>query len=98
METVNTTTVWSQILFLELLIPAWQMALFIALISIFMLLQRMKLCLITTFLFTFYWGFFLYWGEVIGSFSSFPYVVALYLFSGVIYIILTLITFYRERP
>ena len=110
METVNTATLLSQILPLELVIPAWQMAFFIVLISIFMLVQRIKLCLMTTFLFTFYWGFFLYFGDVIASFGRLPYVLcdypswqkgecdvsALYLASGMIYILLTLIAFYRE--
>jgi len=83
-------------LLIELVIPAWQMALFIVTISVFMLIQRIKLTLIITFLFTFYWAFFLYWGDVIASFAKFPLVAALYLVSGVIYVVLTLIAFYRE--
>ena len=96
METVNTQSLLSQMLLIELVIPAWQMALFIVTISVFMLIQRIKLTLIITFLFTFYWAFFLYWGDVIASFAKFPFVAALYLVSGVIYIVLTLIAFYRE--
>jgi len=95
-ETVNTQSLLSQMLLIELVIPAWQMALFIVTISVFMLIQRIKLTLITTFLFTFYWAFFLYWGNVLASFAKFPFVAALYLVSGVIYIVLTLIAFYRE--
>ncbi len=96
METVNTQSFLSQVLLIEMAIPAWQMALFIVLISLFMLIQRIKLTLITMFLFTFYWAFFLYWGDVLASFSKFPVVAALYLVSGVLYIVLTLIAFYRE--
>jgi hypothetical protein len=96
METVNTPSFLSQLFLIELAIPAWQMAIFIFTISVFMLIQRIKLCLITTFLFTFYWAFFLYWGEVLASFGKFPFVAALYLVSGVIYTVLTLIAFYRE--
>ena len=96
MESVNTQSLMSQMLLIELVIPAWQMALFIVTISVFMLIQRIKLTLITTFLFTFYWAFFLYWGNVLASFAKFPFVAALYLVSGVIYIVLTLIAFYRE--
>ncbi len=96
METVNTQSLLSQMLLIELVIPAWQMALFIVTISVFMLIQRIKLTLITTFLFTFYWAFFLYWGNILASFAKFPFVAALYLVSGVIYIVLTLIAFYRE--
>jgi len=96
MEIVNTQSFFSQLLLIELAIPAWQMGLFIVLISLFMLIQRIKLTLITMFLFTFYWAFFLYWGDVLASFDEFPVVAALYLVSGVLYIVLTLIAFYRE--
>ena len=95
METVDTTLL-SQVLVLELVIPAWQMALFIALISVSMLAQRVKLCLLTTYLFSFYWAFFLYWGDVIASLGSFPKAASLYLIFGMIHIVLTLIAFYRE--
>ncbi len=80
----------------ELVIPAWQMAFFIITISVSMLMRRVKLCLITIFLFTFYWGFLLYWGDILASFSKFPNVASLYLSSGTIYISLTLIAFFRE--
>ena len=96
MELVNTQSLLSQMLLIELVIPAWQMALFIVTISVFILIQRIKLTLIITFLFTFYWAFFLYWGDVLASFAKFPFVAAVYLVSGVIYTVLTLIAFYRE--
>jgi len=96
MESVNTTTLLSQILSIELVIPAWQMAFFIIMLSLFLLVRRIKLCLITTFLFTFYWGFFLHWGEFIASFGRYPDLATLYLVSGMIYIVLTLVAFFRE--
>lgn len=89
-------TLLSQVLVIELAVPAWQMAFFIALISVFMVAQRYKLCLITTYLFSFYWAFFLYWGDVITSLGRFPDTAALYLISGMAHIVLTLIAFYRE--
>jgi hypothetical protein len=82
MESVNSTTLLSQILSIELVIPAWQMAFFIITLSLFLLVRRIKVCLITTFLFTFYWGFFLYWGDIIASFGSYPNLATLYLVSG----------------
>jgi hypothetical protein len=97
MEPVSTASLLSQILSIKLVIPAWQMAFFIITISIAMLMRRIKLCLITIFIFTFYWGFFLYWGDIIASFSRFPNVVSLYLVSGTIHIVLTLIAFFREE-
>ncbi len=73
----------------ELVIPAWQMVIYISLISIFMLARDFKLCLITTYLFTLYWGFFLYFGDFIGSLSTFP--PALFAIFGLIHVVLTLI-------
>ena len=73
----------------ELVIPAWQMVIYISLISIFMLARDFKLSLITTYLFTLYWGFFLYFGDFIGSLSTFPpFLFALF---GLIHVTLTLI-------
>jgi hypothetical protein len=96
MESVNSTTLLSQILSIELVIPAWQMAFFIITLSLFLLVRRIKVCLITTFLFTFYWGFFLYWGDIIASFGSYPNLATLYLVSGMVHIVLTLVAFFRE--
>jgi|TARA_Y100000294_G_scaffold175274_1_gene194977 hypothetical protein len=56
METLGTGNLLTEFSYLELTMPTWQMALFIAMLSIFMLIQRIKLCLIITYLFAFYWG------------------------------------------
>ncbi len=96
METMFTEAFLSQIFLVDLTIPAWQMALFIVLSSFFMLLRRHKLCLVTTYLFVFYWGFFLYWGEVLSSFGQFPNAAALYVVCGIILLVLTSIALYQE--
>ena len=75
----------------ELVIPAWQMVIYISIISIFMLARDFKLSLITTYLFTLYWGFFLYFGDFIGSLSTFP--PALFAIFGLIHVVLTLFAF-----
>ncbi len=80
----------------ELVIPAWQMALYVSIVSIFMLAQDFKLTLITTYLFTLYWGFFLYFGDFIGSLSTVP--PFLFVFFGLIHVVLTLFAFHQERP
>ena len=72
------------------------MAFFIIIFSDSMLMRRVKLCLVTIFLFTFYWCFFFYWGDIFASFNKFPNVASLYLSSGTIYISLTLIAFFQE--
>ncbi len=80
----------------ELVIPAWQMALYVSIVSIFMLAQDFKLTLITTYLFTLYWGFFLYFGDFFDSLSTFP--PALFAIFGLIHVVLTLIAFWQEPP
>ena len=46
-------------------ISIWLVFIYIILVTLFMLLERTKLCLITTYLFTFNLGFLMYWGEII---------------------------------
>jgi len=45
---------------IALCIPAWQIGIYIGINSVFMLVGERKLCLVTTYLFTFYWGFYVY--------------------------------------
>ncbi len=80
----------------DIVIPAWQMTLYVSIITIFMLVQDYKLSLITTYLFTLYWGFFLYFGDFFGSVSSFA--PTLFIVFGLIHVVLTLIAFWQERP
>jgi hypothetical protein len=82
--------------FLELSIPAWQMGLFIVIVSICMLLERHKVALISTYLFTLYWVYFLYWGEVISSFGSLPNMATLFILCGLFHVMLTLVAFLKE--
>jgi hypothetical protein len=51
----------------SLLLPAWPVMLYAVLVSLFVLIRRIQLCLLTTFLFTFYWGFYLNWGPSIAT-------------------------------
>ena len=81
---------------ITLTIPAWQVALYVLIISLFMLAGRHKLTLLTTYLFTLYWGFFLYWGDVMASLGSFPTLATLYLLCALLHVTLTLIAFFKE--
>ena len=78
-----------------LAVPAWQMAFYIVIISVLMLGDRLKLCLITTYLFTLYWRFFLYWGEAMANVGRIPTLSVIYLIGGIIHVTLTLIVFFR---
>ena len=78
----------------DLVIPAWQMTLYVSFISIFMLARDYKMSLITTYLFTLYWGFFLYFGDFVGSVTSFA--PTIFIVFGMIHVVLTLIAFWQE--
>ncbi len=79
----------------HLVIPAWQMGAFVIFVGAFMLARDYKLCLITTYIFTLYWGFFLYFGEVLDAFSSVP--ATLYVIFGCLHVGLTLLAFLQEK-
>src|SRR4030095_14472419 len=63
------------------LLPIWQVFFFIAALLPFLLMDRVKICLLVTYLFTFYLGFMVQWGEYLSSTGSMqPFV--LYSLSG----------------
>jgi hypothetical protein len=79
-----------------LAIPAWQVGFFIALISIFMLNKSHRLSLITTYLFTLYWGFVVYGQEFVQTAQSSPLVLSVYIICGMAHVILTLVAFFQQ--
>jgi hypothetical protein len=50
-----------------LVLPAWPVMLYAVLVSLFVLIRWIRVCLLTTFLFTFYWGFYINWGPAIAN-------------------------------
>ncbi len=46
---------------------AWPVMLYVFLVSLFVLMRRIMLCLLVTYLFTFYWAFSLHWGAFLAS-------------------------------
>ena len=86
---------FNQIADFALAVPAWQMAFYIVIMSVFMLASRLKLCLITTYLFTLYWAFFLYWAEAMANIGRLPTLSTIYLIGGIMHVTLTLIAFFR---
>lgn len=93
---MNEAAMLFQVGFLELTIPAWQMGLFVLIITFCMLVERHRVALLTSYVFTLYWGFFLYFGDVVSSFVSFPHMATLYIFCGLLHVALTLVAFLRE--
>ena len=79
------------------LIPIWQIFFFIAGLLPFLLLDRVKICLLITYLFTFYLGFMVQWGDYLASNGSMqPFV--LYSFSGLAIAVFFVATIFTESP
>lgn len=77
------------------LIPVWHVFFFIAGMLPFLLLNRVKICLLITYLFTFYLGFMVQWGDYIASTGSMqPFV--LYSFSGLAIAVFFVSTIFSE--
>ena len=78
------------------LIPIWQVLFFIASLLPFLLWNRVKVCLLVTYLFTYYLGFMVQWGDYIASTGSMqPFV--LYAFSGVLVAVFFVATIFNEN-
>ena len=82
----------------DVVILAWQMGLFVITLSILVLTKRTQLSLITTYLFTLYWGFYFYWGNYIASAGASTIPVLVYAFFGILQAALTAFAFYQESP
>ena len=81
----------------SLTIPVWQIGLFVALISLSLLLGRNHLGIVVTYLFILYWGFILYWPDFIAGAEGIPWALALYIVSGLAIVFLAVLAFFR-RP
>jgi hypothetical protein len=79
------------------LIPIWQVFFFIASLLPFLLWNRVKTCLLITYLFTYYLGFMVQWGDYISTTGSMqPFVV--YALSGFAIAVFFVATIFTERP
>lgn len=77
------------------LIPIWQVFFFIAGLLPFLLMDRVKICLLVTYLFTFYLGFMVQWGEYLSSTGSMqPFV--LYSLSGLAIAVFFVATIFND--
>ncbi|HTN69832.1 MAG TPA: hypothetical protein VMO00_01955 [Methylomirabilota bacterium] len=77
------------------LIPIWQVFFLIASLLPFLLLNRVKVCLLIVYLFTFYLGFMVQWGDYIASTGSMqPFVI--YSFSGLIIAVVFVTTLFGD--
>jgi hypothetical protein len=77
------------------LIPIWQVFFFIASLLPFLLWNRVKICLLITYLFTYYLGFMVQWGDYIAHSGSMqPFV--LYSLSGLAIAVFFVATIFAE--
>jgi hypothetical protein len=79
------------------LIPIWQVFFFIASLLPFLLWNRVKICLLITYLFTYYLGFMVQWGDYLSTSGSMqPFV--LYSLSGLAIAVFFVSTIFSEQP
>ena len=79
------------------LIPIWQVFFFIASLLPFLLWNRVRICLLITYLFTYYLGFMVQWGDYISQAGSMqPFV--LYSLSGLAIAVFFVATIFNEKP
>ncbi len=93
---MDITAIFSELSPMEQMMLGWQIGLFLITISILVILGRKRLSLITTYLFTLFWGFYFYWGTYLTSSTASLFPLALYAFCGVLHVVLTAISFYQE--
>jgi len=78
------------------MIPIWQVLFFIASLLPFLLWNRVKLCLLITYLFSFYLGFLVQWGDYLTSAGSLaPFF--LYAFSGIVVTVVFVLLIFKDE-
>lgn len=83
--------------FINLAIPAWQMAIYIALIAFFMFIHETRGCLLTTYLFGLYWGYYLYGRDFMTATNGYPAMVTAYIGFGLLLAGFGLIALFYEK-
>lgn len=81
----------------NLTIPAWQLALYIGLVTFFMIMHEIRGCLAATYLFGLYWGFYLFGREFLTAAQGNPVVITAYIVMGVCLAVFSLISLFYEK-
>ncbi|HWP58222.1 MAG TPA: hypothetical protein VNL14_10065 [Candidatus Acidoferrales bacterium] len=82
--------------FFNQVIPIWQVFFFIISLLPFLLLNRPKICLLITYMFTYYLGFMVQWGDYIAAAGSMaPF--ALYALCGMAIAVFFVCTFFGDE-
>ena len=80
----------------SLVIPAWQVGFFVALVALFTLMGRPQVGLIVTYLFVLYWGFILYWLDFVAAAEGNPLALTLYILCGLAIAFLAVLAFFHD--
>ncbi|MBI2090735.1 MAG: hypothetical protein HYT78_18655 [Deltaproteobacteria bacterium] len=84
--------------FVNLAIPAWQMAVYIALVSLFMIGRKANYSVLMTYMFGLYWGYYLFGQDLLTAAKGNPAVETAYITFGLALAALSLMAlFYEER-
>ncbi len=81
------------LLLFELTIPTWHLVLFLSIVGSLMLMNKLKLCLLATYLFVFFWVFYLYRADLIAMAAGDRILLAAYHLFGFIIAVLILYPF-----
>lgn len=76
-------------------ISVWQVFFYIAALLLSLLLQRIRICVLITYLFAYYLAFRIYWGEAMAAGSMAPFV--LYALSGLAITVLFVAGLFYEK-
>lgn len=83
---------------ISLSIPVWQLAFYIALVAFFMVGRKTNWCLLTTYLFGLYWGYYLFGQDLLTAARGNTAVETVYISFGLLLAAFSLIAiFYEER-
>lgn len=83
--------------FINLAIPAWQMGIYIALVAFFMFMHETRGCLLTTYLFSLYWVYYLYGRDFMAAANGVPSVMTAYVSFGLALAAFSLIALFYEK-
>ena len=75
-------------------VPSSQLFFYMLLLTVFLILGRLRLCMLTTFLFAFYWGFILNRELFVSRLGNLELFLVLYLVCGSLVILMAVISFF----
>lgn len=82
----------------NLTIPAWEMAFYVILASLYMIWGKTKYCLLTTYLFALYWGYYLFAGDLLAAAHGDPAAQSVYIGFGLaLFAFILMALFYEDR-